>query len=428
MLRSMFSSVVGLRAMQTRLDVIGDNIANVNTPGFKASRVTFANMFSETLRNGGAPANGGGGSNPMQIGLGTTLASVDQIMAAGTMQLTGRTTDMAIQGSGFFVLAKGQERLFTRAGNFNRDLQGFLVNPSNGFRLQGWMANRDGTFPVKDGVNLTDIQISNSEVQLATATSLVQIGGSLNASAPAASAASTSVSAFDSLGREHTILINFNRGAGNTWTWSVASADPELNMAAYGATNQGGVSFANDGSLTGVTGGVSAAANARGQAQIRIPVTGANDLEINLDFNKLTQPALPGTTASDVRIFDRNGNAMGALDSFFVDQTGILYGVFTNGQRRPLAQVALANFSNPEGLLRQGANSYTVSSNSGLEQIGEPGTGGRGTIVPSSLEASNVDLAAEFTNMITTQRAYQANSRIITASDELLQDLVNMKR
>ncbi len=429
MLRSMFSSVVGLRSMQTKMDVIGDNIANVNTPGFKASRVTFADSFSETLRSAASPRGESGGANAVQIGLGTTLASVDMVMSPGTLQLTGRSTDLAIQGNGFFIVSEGNERFFTRAGNFNRDVQGYFVSPGNGYRLQGWVADSNGDFGVKDTVNLQDIQIDNSETLLATATSQIKMGGSLNATAATGAVVSTSASSYDSLGRVHNVQVNFTKSATvNEWTWAITPTAPVTNGTV--TTNTGTVSFNTDGSLKTVTGGSVAGANADNQAHLDLTFTdgSAADFDIDLDFTKMTQPAISDTADSDLRILDRNGNAMGSLDNFFTDQNGTVYGVFTNGQRRALAQVALANFSNPEGLLRAGANTYTVSANSGLEQIGEPGTGGRGSVVPSNVESSNVDMAAQFTDMILTQRAYQANSRIITSSDELLQDLVNIKR
>lgn len=438
MLRSMFSSVVGLRAMQTRMDVIGDNIANVNTPGFKASRVTFSDLFAETLRGASAPGGTTGGANPMQIGLGTNLASIDQVMTAGTMQLTGRNTDMAIQGGGFFVVTKGAERFFTRSGAFSRDVVGYLTTPSSGLRLQGWMADAAGNFPVKDMVNLQDVRISTGEVQLATATRAMELGGSLNASAAGGATATVSVSAYDSLGKEHTFAVEFQRAAAgtNSWTWRLTNGDAGLDLVTNAGVNTGDVNFSPDGSLASVTGGangVPTAATLNGQKQARIsipvvPAGSANTLDIIVDFNQMTQPAIPGTTSSDVRVLTRDGNTMGTLDDFFIDKNGIVYGVFSNGERRAIAQVALANFGNPEGLLRTGGNAYSTTANSGLEQIGEPGTGGRGTVAASNLESSNVDLASEFTNMIVTQRAYQANSRIITASDELLQDLVNIKR
>lgn len=428
MLRSMFSSVVGLRSMQTRMDVIGDNIANVNTPGFKASRVTFSDLFAETLRGASSPGGNTGGSNPIQIGLGTTLASVDQVMSAGTLQLTGRNTDMAIQGNGFFAVSKGQELFFTRAGAFNRDAGGYLVMPGTAMRLQGWMADARGNLPARDLVNLADIRINTGEIMLATATSRVEVGGVLNASAPAGTTVSSSVSLFDSLGREHTVLITYTRpGPAGTWNWSVGNTmppDPDLPAGTFAT---GTLAFNPDGSFGSVT--ASAPATASGDtASLTVAVSGANPLNVSLDFGALAQPAVPGTDSSDVRVLGRDGNAMGALDNFFIDKNGTIYGVFANGQRRALAQVALASFANPEGLLRAGANTYTTTANSGFAQIGEAGSGGRGTIAAANLESANVDLAAEFTNMIVTQRAYQANSRIITASDELLQDLVNIKR
>lgn len=438
----MFAGVVGLRAHQTRMDVIGNNIANVNTTAFKASRVTFQDVFSQTIRGASGPAGDFGGSNPQQIGLGVGVSTIDLVNTMGSMQLTGRETDMAIEGNGFFVLRTGGAMSYSRAGSFDRDAQGFLVNPANGARVQGWTARADGTFDVKDQSTLTDVRIPVGDVILASQTEKVLFNQSLNANALLTTPEhTTAVTVYDTLGRQWTTKFKFKKVGDSTW--DVGVVDP-TNPAAYaavtqaalptpplmGATNTygagttGRVEFNNDGTLRDNDGD----AKTPFTFTFTFTPTGLAAQTVTLDFTQVSQPAMAGTTDSTTSVMDRDGYPMGALDSFSVDQRGIISGVYSNGVRKQIAQVALAAFANPGGLLKSAGNTYNQSNNSGIAQIGEAGIGGRGKVAPANLEMSNVDISAEFTSMIVTQRGFQANSRIITASDEMLQDVVNLKR
>lgn len=435
MMRSMFAGVTGLRSHQVAMDVIGNNIANVNTVGFKGGRVIFQDVFSQTLRSASGPQLERGGTNAMQVGLGMTMASIDVLHTPGSMQFTGRDTDMSVEGDGFFILREGGINTFTRAGNFGLDSTGYLVSPT-GARVQGWMAHSDGTFGPRDQNSIGDVRIPAGEAVLAEATSRIVLARNLDAGAPVGTMHATSVDAFDSLGRQHSIKVVLVKDDAGVWSWGVPDPDdPDAYLGSgptegpYAAAppsslpgSAGVLLFEPDGTLTddddiadnSVTGTVT------------IPLDDTDDLVITLDFTALTQSAAP--EGSTVIVSDRNGMAMGTLESYAVDSAGVISGVYSNGLRRPLAQVALAVFTNRGGLMRTGANSFIDSNNSGLPEIGAPGTGARGRVAPSNLEMSNVDLSQEFTSMITTQRGFQANSRVITTSDEMLQELVNIKR
>ncbi len=406
MMRSMFAGVTGLRNHQMRLDVIGNNIANVNTVGFKASRVNFQEVFNQTIRGASSPQSGVGGTNPQQVGLGMSVASIDTLQSQGNLQTTGKMTDMAVQGNGFFVLTSAGSQVFTRAGNFDLDSAGYLVDPASGLKVQGWTANA-GVFPVKDGSNCTDIQIPVGTTVGAKATAGIGYANNLDSRVAAASNFVTSIDVFDSLGKPQSLTVTFTKAAAaNQWTWT-ASGPAGI------AGNTGNVTFNNDGSFNASTGG-----------PITFTPTGAAAMSVIPDFSKVTQYA----SSSTVSALSRDGYPSGSLQSFTVDSTGTVTGVYSNGLTQKIAQVALATFANPGGLIKRGENLYEESNNSGIKQVGEAGTNGRGSIAAGSLEMSNVDLSQEFTSMIVTQRGFQANSRIITTSDEMLQELVNLKR
>ncbi len=406
MMRSLFAGVSGLRTEQVAMDVIGNNIANVNTVGFKSSRVTFRELFSQTLRGASEPTTDRGGTNPQQVGLGTALGNIDVLFTQGNLQTTGKDTDLAIQGGGFFVVKAGQNTYYTRAGAFGLDAQGYLIDPGTGYRVQGWTAN-GGVFPTKDEKNLTDLQIPVGQPVQAQPTANMQYSYNLDASAATGTTYTTKRDVYDSLGTSHTVEITFTKTGNNAWSWT-ASVD------GTSGAGSGSITFDSTGKITGgQTGTVTATLT-----------NGANPLNVTVDFSAITQFAGPTTVEATYR----DGFPMGTLQQFTIDQSGVITGVYSNGYSQPLGQVAVALFSNPSGLLKAGDNMYSSSNNSGLEQIGEPGTGGRGAVAPGTLEMSNVDLAQEFIEMITTQRGFQANSRVITTSDEMLQELANIKR
>jgi len=411
-MRALFSGVTGIRSHQVRMDVIGNNIANVNTTGFKGSRVTFQDVFSQTLSAGSAR------TSPQQIGLGVGVGSTDLFTGAGSFQLTGRELDLAVEGNGMFIQKNSDGSIvYTRAGNFDWDPQGYLVNPGTGSRVQGWMANNaTGAIGTTDRGSLTDIKINRGSVALAQKTSKAELTGNLNAGAAVGDEYTTTLTAYDSLGRAQSLTITFEKTASNGWTYTVAGAPPDLTVPS-GST--GPITFNTDGTLL---------TPATGTLALTMDATDAESGQaITLDISNITQ-AFAGTSDSDVLVRSADGASMGVLESVSIDASGLAIGVFSNGVRRNLAQIGLANFTNPGGLLKTGASSFSESSSSGTPFVGIPSSGGRGRLVPGNLEMSNVDLSTEFTNMIMTQRGFQANTRIISSADEMLQDLVNLRR
>ena len=405
MMRSLFSGVSGLKNHQTRMDVIGNNIANVNTVAFKAGRVNFEDILSQTVEGARSPQAGGmGGVNPKQVGLGMGISSIDTLFTPGSLQSTDNPTDFAVQGEGFFIVSDGSQVYYTRDGAFKTSADGALVN-SNGFRLQGWMADTDGNIDSTQA--LQNIIIPVGAQMKPKATTEIGFEGNLDANAAAGSQWITSVQVYDSLGNPHNLTVTFEKTAtANQWTWNT-----DLDGT---SGDSGTIEFDTDGTV--LSGG-------SGSASFN-NITGAEDITLDIDFSQLTQ--FGGNPTAYINFQD--GYEAGSLDMVSTDSGGVLTGIFTNGQSKALAQIALATFSNPGGLLKEGGNLYQISNNSGLPNIGTADSGGRGSIAVGALEMSNVDLAQEFTNMIVTQRGFQANSRVITTSDEMLQDLINIKR
>ncbi len=622
MQRSLFTAISGLNNHQTKLDVIGNNIANVNTTAFKSGRVRFADILNQTLRGASAPQDSRGGINPMQVGLGMQVAAIDNNHTQGNLQSTGRELDMAIQGNGFFIVNDGRQNYFTRDGSFARGADGYLVNSANGFRVMGWMAGTDGSVDVTqppgslniplgfkaearatenmifggnlsasvkplsgevitsrdggEGVdsafmisagdadggsfmllidgNVTDsipfdaaagelvaaiealgppytgnvtvtedgagtwvvsfdtaeigspvaVEFNGDDLSFGGVTGdhtgdgvstlsagsdsvneLQQIsinnatGGSFtlsfdgettgplayNATADNIRAALQSLTAinsgdvsvtgsiggpwtveftgslagtdvaalqintegllssfplemdvYDSLGNVHTLAVAFDKAGTNEWTWEAHIKDGDSLLG----TGSGTIAFNEHGSvISGQEGTFTLNPIPAGSS-----LEGSDSLQIMLNFSALSQ--LVGET--DALLRQQDGFPMGILSAFTVGGTGIVTGAYSNGMVAALGQIALGRFENPEGLIKVGSNMFQSSANSGDVFIGTPGTQGRGTIETSTLEMSNVNIAFEFTEIITTSRAFQANSRVITSSDELLQEVVNLKR
>ncbi|MEW6517316.1 MAG: flagellar hook protein FlgE [candidate division FCPU426 bacterium] len=407
MLRSLFTGISGLINHQTRMDVVGNNIANVNTTGYKSSRVTFGDMMSQTL-SGASPAQGGrGGTNPKQVGLGVNLATIDSVHIQGALQSTGVMTDMSIQGDGFFILGDGTTNRYTRDGSFGLDEVGFLVEPANGLKVQGWTAV-NGVLDTSQPIG--DLQIPVAAEMTALATANAQLAGNLDAGAAVGDTYSNTFIVYDSLGASHSVNITYTKTAVNTWDW-VASG---TGIVVGPGVNQGQLTFNPDGSLNTQSGNLSI-----------VTTNGSTTpLAIAPSFADVTQLSDVNT----VNLFGQDGYAPGTLVSFNISNSGIITGVFDNGINQTLGQVALARFTNNSGLVKEGENLWTESVNSGVAQVGTANSGARGGVAAGSLEMSNVSLAQEFSDMIITQRGFQANSRIITTSDEILQELINLKR
>jgi len=403
----MFSAVAGIKNHQIKLDVIGNNIANVNTIGFKASRVNFQDMLSQTIRSGAPPQTGRGGVNPAQVGLGMFLGSIDNIHTQGSIQSTDRVTDLAIEGGGMFVVSDGERRYFTRDGTFTLGLNGDLVNAANGLKVQGWLA--DGRGEIDTDQQVANINIGLGQRVMTRPTAEMLLGGNLNADSEIGKEHKTYIDVYDSLGKNYELEVTYTKTADNAWSWQVTSTDATLDPL----TSNGTINFDSYGLVDGSTGG-----------PLSFAPVGAEIVEINLNFSDMTQVV----GENSAKVFNQDGYPAGELTGFTISKTGVITGSFSNGLVSKVAQISLAFFSNPEGLAKIGNNLYETTGNSGFAMIGLPGRDGRGIIETFSLEMSNVDLATEFTQMITTTRAYQANSRVVTTSDEMLQELMHLKR
>ncbi len=413
MLRSLFSAVSGLRSHQTMMDVVGNNIANVNTTGYKSGRTVFEDNLSQALRRAGAPSGGVGGTNPAQVGLGTRVAEITTNFGQGSLQSTGRSTDMAIQGDGFFVVQKDGQRFFTRAGSFSVDGLGNLVNPQGGI-VQGWAAvdgKVDANGPVRN------LRLPTGQVFAPKATSTIDVDGNLPADAATGASVTQSIDIVDSQGTVIPATTTYTKTGADTWTAATTVPTAGGGTATVGTTTLDWDAAA--GAFTATSMSLSKANLAGAGYSFPANVT----VELGGD-TPLTQFA--GETSATAR--SQDGATMGELQSFSVDEGGVLVGVFSNGLTQKLGQVALATFANPAGLEKAGDSLYRGTVNSGTAAIGAAGTGGRGSVAGSTLEMSNVDLGQEFTDLVIAQRGFQANSRVISASDEILQDLVNLKR
>ncbi len=398
MLRSLFSGISGLRQHQTMMDVVGNNIANVNTAGYKTSQTVFEDTLSQLIKGASAPQAGAGGTNPAQVGLGARLAQIVNNFAQGSTQNTGRSTDVAIQGDGFFAVRNNAETLYTRSGAFNFDAEGWLVT-SSGAYVQGWTAT-NGVIDTNAPVG--DLRLPVGSLLAPTATTTGSVLGNLAADVPAGTVVSDSIPMYDLQGGEHNVVYRVTKGAAaNSWTLEAREGAIVLGTSP--------LTFNGSGQLTSAP-------------TMTFTVPGGS--AVTLDLARVTQYGGASTFQADAQ----NGSAMGALEGFSLSPDGTLVGVFSNGLKEPVGQIAMAAFNNPPGLEKIGGSMYRSTVNSGVPALGVAGTGGRGSLSGGSLEMSNVDLAQEFTNLIIAQRGFQANSRVITSSDEILQDLVNLKR
>ena len=532
-MRSLFAGVTALKNHQVRMDVIGHNIANVNTAGFKASRVTFRELMSQAVRDAAAPQGGRGGLNPMQVGLGSSVATISVQHTQGNTETTGIETDLAIEGNGFFVLGNGNDRYYTRAGMFDIDDSGNLVSTVNGYMVLGWQADAlgnintnttPGPISIPKGASIPPLATSEivfagnldatnngalrylpeSPVEIIHPTAgtirlsftLVPTGnfnefkwslsadtGTLNGPTAgtlrlgadgsvlqivdtAGNALSpitldlgggneigiltpqvgdpsggtlawdidgdgnpegqaqgvytppeervTSIAVYDSLGNSRNVIIRFYKVGNNSWEWMAEDEAGNL------LTVNGGVQGARGTLVFDPRGGVIS----RSGSIVLPPLGGGEIVTIQPDFSAITQYG----EAATVIAASQNGYPAGTLKTFSIDAYGVINGSFSNGLTRQLGQIAIATFTNPAGLIKAQDTLYRISTNSGAPRIGVAGLNENGVIKSGSLEMSNVDLSTEFTNMIITQRGFQANSRIITASDEMLQELVNLKR
>ncbi len=419
-IRSMSSALSGLRTHQAMLEVVGNNISNVSTPGFKTSNVVFEDVLSQTQRGAGAPGATAGGTNPSQIGMGVRLVGTAQQMTQGALQRTSRVNDLAIQGDGFFITDLNGERFYTRAGNFAIDGEGRLATQSGALVL-GWQADAQGVLPPRDNTALTPIELQVGSQLSPSQTKAITMGGNLPAQANVGESFSSAVSVFDTGGREAALTMTYTKQSTGPDVWQVtATAD---GGATFLPLSQSLFSFNAAGEMTTAPRGFDIAAAALTAGGLTF------NADINVSFGaaadqgRMTQFA----GGNSIAPMSQDGFAQGVLQSYTVTQDGSIVGYYSNGRNLNIGQVGLAVFANPEGLERLAGN-WRETPNSGLALIGAALSGGRGQINPGTLEQSNVDLPQEFSNLIIAQRGFQANSRVITTSDELLQEIVNLKR
>ncbi len=559
LLNSLFSGVSGLRNHQAMMDVIGNNIANVNTIGYKGSRITFSDTFNQLVKSGTNPEEGAGGTNSMQVGLGMKINSIDRNWNQGTFERTGITTDLALQGPGLFVLKSNGTQIYSRAGAFIFDADGKLVNPQNGAVVQGKVANGLGEIPA--GNSIQDIVIDKNLRLPAIATTNIAWGGNLESSSPtlrtdivemsgnfksddAANPAGTgettytiygidgteyqlvldyentaydgtttpptnsaytvnyevldadgnalstpvsgsqvltfdpttsknlttalnisgdggnvdfdlnfnslslnvsptdlntiidkgdspeeitgTVTVYDTLGNAHSLTIRYSHVDNNSWAWEVENPSTGDLQTASPNEPSGIIKFKKDGTIDSIKQGDTLVA---GLPVISFqPTNGADTMVMELDFGSGTEGITQTSLASQVAALSQDGSAASSLANLNIDQYGNIVGIFSNGTSQTLAQVMVATFTNLNGLISIGDNMYQVAANAGDPRIGEPGESTSTTIQSGALEQSNVDLSEEFTKMIVSQRGFQANARVVTTADALLQEITNLIR
>ncbi len=475
---SLFSGISGLNTLGDSMTVIGDNIANVNTVGFKASRVTFQDVLSQTVSTTAGTA---------QVGRGTSLADITSSFSQGSFESTDSTTDLAIGGDGFFVVrdpSNVNNEYYTRAGQFRFDKDGNFINPA-GYIVRGWELDQNG----QDIGSITDVTLS-SFTSPPSPTDRMTVVTNLNSAAQNSSADlslewdaqnavpipdtayeyQTTVKVYDSLGDTHNLTLYFDPGTGSTWEFIVTCNPSEDNRGGAQAALTGGddgvgmlgrgeivfnaasgvISDINFWDFTyGVDYDLATAGNwtqrlepgdlTNGYFTISPDFLGGSPLTVELDFGSVystgagawLNDSLSTTqfASSSTTVFQSaTGYGAGDLQSVSVGTDGVITGQYSNGEVIPLYRVALAKFQNVQGLYKEGGNLYRETRLSGVPITARPGTNGLGSLSPNSLEQSNVDIATEFVKMITTQRGFQANSKIITVTDQMLSELINLKR
>lgn len=407
---SLFTGVSGLSTNAQALNIIGDNIANVSTVGFKGSKAVFSDTFSTLLANGDVTS---------QVGTGSQLQSVLQSFNQGAFESSSNALDLAIDGSGFFIVNNGTGNFYTRNGQFRLNDQG-LVQSVTGETLQGFQITSGTTSASLTSVDLAGVQSAPS------ATTSFTLGANLNAASSGGTTFTSPITIFNSVGSQVILSLTFTKAAtGNTWTFV---ASPSQGTVSSGVS--GTVTFDTSGQISLINGATPADQSIVIDYSAANPPAATQTLNWDLvDSTGATNRKLTGFAAqSNNNSLVQDGFTTGTLIGLSVDSAGIISGLFNNGQSENLFQVALADFLSPVGLSRSGSNLFAESGQSGQPIIGAPETGGFGSVLGSTLELSNVDLATEFITMIQTQQAFQASARVISTTDDLLTEAVNLVR
>lgn len=479
MMRSLFSGVSGLKIHQTKMDVIGNNIANVNTVGFKSSSVSFSDVFYQTTQSATGPnsTTGTAGQNAMQIGLGAGVAAITtSITTAGASERTDNPFDLMIEGDNFFIVNSGGSNYFTKAGSFNVDSNGTLCTAS-GASVMGWQVDpNDETKTVADTVSAIKIMSPENLYSEPEATTDVYISGNIDAKDTQLTSTTgrvVNISFYDKMGNSYTADLKITQqdetNKYNVSLTDITDSDGQSIFAEKTTDSDGNVTY-NTTSISGVTLGnntisVDSVDETTGEVKLdtgeasvltfdaktgafssvgdgtstdktltlNIPATPSPFSDIKIDFSSITMYATSGKSTLEATRGSLTGTGggkpVGDMSGVSIDKSGKVYGKYTNGNSKLLGQIAVASFANPAGLESVGNSMYAATQNSGdFDGIGKDPSAGGGSITTGVLEMSNVDLSQQFTDMITTQRGFQANSRVITTSDTLLEELINLKR
>lgn len=435
MMRSLYSGVAGLKTHQTRMDVIGNNIANVNTVGFKGSSVQFMDVLYQTTQRatGSNAANGAGGTNAKQIGLGTTTATITKnLSGTGSAETTNNPYDLMLNSDAFFIVSRGNMNYFTKVGSFKTDNAGYLVT-GNGEMVMGWQVDPDDPSKIrKDTVSALQVESAANQYSNPEATTEVYVSGNIDKTDEVFKDGGVrimNVTIYDEKGYSYNVKLNLkqnNTADKNTYTVSVESITDSNNKpiaATYQLSGDQLVFDKDTGAFKSVGGGNS----------ISLTINDDAFSKINMDFSTTTMYATSAASTIKANRGDLQGlgggRKVGKLNEVNINTDGKIYGIYDNGEEKLLGQIAVAKFANPAGLEAIGNNLYQTTQNSGdFDGIGQEVTEGGGTMSQGVIEMSDVDLSTEFTDMIVTQRGFQANSRIITTSDTMLEELINLKR
>ena len=401
----------GLSASSLALSSIANNLANLNTVGYKDSGVQFRDLFYQNLGSSG-------GGDPIQIGAGVAVGSQSTLFTPGSIESSGKQTDVAIQGDGFFVVQGGGKESYTRAGDFSIDKTGTLVT-TDGQTVLGYTA-ANGV--INTAAGLAGLKLGSNNISSPTATSSVEIHSNLDANANVGDTFSSPITVYDTLGGGHVLTFTYTKTGTSAWNYQITIPAADVGQTGNPVSvGNGSLAFDTSGQLTTPSSDVTG-----------IPITGLANGAANLTFSwklfdggsTLTQLSTPSNTSATTQ----DGNSSGSLVNFSIGSDGLVSGAFSNGRTAVLGQVAVASFANPQGLSRDGHNDFDATLASGQAAIGAPGNGGRGTLAGGALELSNVDIAQEFSKLIVAQRSFQANARTVTTFDEITQDTINLKR
>lgn len=417
-LTALFTGASGLTANSTALDVVGNNLANLNTTGYKTQRTLFRDQVYQIISSGSAGSGAVGGTNAAQLGYGVNVGAVDTLFTQGAVNPTGRPLDAAIQGQGFFVLRSATGEVYSRAGSFGVDANGFLVDPSTGARVQrtGTVGDGSATSPGFQVAGNNDIRVPFGAGASGNQTTSVLLQGNISRDLTVGQTVPNppSIQIFDTQSAARTLATVITKTGTNAYTLTATVDGVPATVTPTPITFDGNGLLVSPGTLTVSFAGVN----------------GANAQTVTLNIG--TPGQATGMTqfggASTAAAVTQDGTGAGSLTDVSIDNNGNVQGTFTNGRTIPLAQLALATFNNEGGLIRQGSNYFATGPGSGQPLVGPAGSGGRGLVQGSALEGSSVDIAIEFSRLILAQRGFQVNSRTISAANETLQELANIIR